>query len=156
MILLLSSVANVTHGVFRPSAKLDNLFDSFEPGPVRATDGFGMRKLEAFAKFMPKTPVWIDLLLANGMESRKAKTVRSIVTASEFLRRRLAAERPLWFAPGYECLRPKQVEFFLSDNAGGGKHTTIVEYFRESTFSIDLAQPILLLQSTGGTSKTTL
>ncbi|KAJ6436655.1 Protein argonaute 18 [Purpureocillium lavendulum] len=122
---------NVTHGVFRPSGKLDNLFDSFGLGPTLATDHVGMRKLRAFAKFIPKTRVWIDLLLSNGKPVRKGKTIQSMVTASDLSRRPPAAGKPLRFAPGYECPGPKQVEFFLSDNAGGGKYITVFEYFRQ-------------------------
>ncbi|KAK4072839.1 hypothetical protein Purlil1_13232 [Purpureocillium lilacinum] len=122
---------NVTHGVFRPSGKLDTLFDNFGLSPTLATDHVGMRKLKAFAKFIPKTRVWVDLLLANGKEIRKAKTIQCIVTVSEFSRRPPVGGRPLRFASGYECPGPKQVEFFLTDNAGGGKYITIFDYFRQ-------------------------
>ncbi|POR35180.1 Protein argonaute 18, partial [Tolypocladium paradoxum] len=123
--------ANVTHGVFRVSGRLDQLFDSFRLAPTQVGSGFEMRKMRAFAKFMPKTRVWVDLLLADGRSVRKTKAIHGIVAASELQRRKPADGKPLQFQPGFEYPGPKQVKFFMDDGSGSGRYITVFEYFQQ-------------------------
>lgn len=150
--------ANVTHGVFRVSGRLDRLFDSFRLGPTQAGSGFEMRKMRAFAKFMPKTRVWVDFLLADGRSVRKTKSVHGIVAASELSRGTPAGGKPLQFAPGFEYPGPKQVRFFMDDGAGGGRYVTVFEYFQQSEWPPRPCCPDATLtspQSISGPSRTT-
>ncbi|XP_044720121.1 piwi domain-containing protein [Hirsutella rhossiliensis] len=103
--------ANVSHGVFRAAGRLADLFDRFQIRPTQAFDNQAMRKIKAFAKFMPKTRVWAEITLSTG----EAKP---------------ADGKPLKFAPNYEYPGPKQVQFFLNDGKGGGQYISVFDYFK--------------------------
>ncbi|XP_044720104.1 piwi domain-containing protein [Hirsutella rhossiliensis] len=103
--------ANVSHGVFRAAGRLADLFDRFQIRPTQALDNQAMRKIKAFAKFMPKTRVWAEITLSTG----EAKP---------------SDGKPLKFAPNYEYPGPKQVQFFLNDGKGGGQYISVFDYFK--------------------------
>ncbi|XP_044716018.1 piwi domain-containing protein [Hirsutella rhossiliensis] len=103
--------ANVSHGVFRAAGRLADLFDRFQIRPTQAFDNQAMRKIKAFAKFMPKTRVWAEITLSTG----EAKP---------------SDGKPLKFAPNYEYPGPKQVQFFLNDGKGGGQYISVFDYFK--------------------------
>ncbi|KAM4067847.1 piwi domain-containing protein [Hirsutella rhossiliensis] len=86
-----------------------------------------MRKIKAFAKFMPKTRVWAEITLSTGEAVRRTKSIHAIVSQSELSRQKPADGKPLKFAPNYEYPGPKQVQFFLNDGKGGGQYIPVQE-----------------------------
>lgn len=124
--------ANVSHGVFRASGNLAELFEKFRIQPTEAYNNQSMRKVRAFAKFMPRTRVWADMILSNGQAVRRNKTIHAIVCRSELLRQTPSDGKPLRFAPNFEYPGPKQVEFYLQDGTGAGRYITVFDYFRTS------------------------
>ncbi|PWI76529.1 QDE2-like protein [Purpureocillium lilacinum] len=122
--------ANVTHGVFRVSGKMDRLFEGLELGPVMSNDRYALRVMKAVGKFMPKTRVWADFMLSDGRKVRKAKTIHGLVAATELTKKGKAAadEKPLRFAKNYEYPGPKEVEFWL-EVSGNGRYITVYDYF---------------------------
>lgn len=124
--------ANVSHGVFRAAGKLADLFDRFGIQPTQAFNNQAVRKVKAFAKFMPKTRVWADIILSTGEQVRRTKSIHGIVSQSELSRQKPSEGKPLKFVPNYEYPGPKQVQFFLDDGKGGGRYISVFDYFKMS------------------------
>ncbi|KAF4504776.1 hypothetical protein G6O67_008184 [Ophiocordyceps sinensis] len=122
--------ANVSHGVFRAAGKLADLFDRFGIQPTQAFNNQAVRKVKAFAKFMPKTRVWADIILSTGEQVRRTKSIHGIVSQSELSRQKPSEGKPLKFVPNYEYPGPKQVQFFLDDGKGGGRYISVFDYFK--------------------------
>ncbi|XP_044716282.1 piwi domain-containing protein [Hirsutella rhossiliensis] len=98
--------------------------------PTQAFNNQAMRKVKAFAKFMPRTRVWVDMMLSNGEEVRRTKSIHGIVSQSELSRQTPSDSKPLKFAPNYEYPGPKQVQFFLNDGKGAGRYISVFDYFK--------------------------
>ncbi|KAJ6442123.1 stem cell self-renewal protein Piwi [Purpureocillium lavendulum] len=122
--------ANVTHGVFRVSGKMDKLFEGLELRPVMSNDRHGLRIMKAVGKFMPKTRVWADFMLADGRKVRKAKTIHGLVSATELLKKGKSptGDKPLRFSRNFEYPGPKEVEFWL-EVSGNGRYISVYDYF---------------------------
>lgn len=88
-----------------------------------------MRKLKAFAKFLPKTRAWVDVKLANGKEIRRNKVIDGLAVSGSIHR---GAPHPPKFQPGYEFGGPKNVSFW-KDSEQGGRYVKVFDYFQEST-----------------------
>lgn len=125
---------NITHGIFKVSGKLSEIFDNLEIRAVPRNDGRGMRKLNAFSKFLPKTRVWVTMKLANGKEVRRSKAIHSLATESEVRRRAQGPDKPQ-FTPGWEFAGPKNVQFLLDDGDGRPQWTTVANYCKQSEYS---------------------
>ncbi|PHH85063.1 hypothetical protein CDD83_972 [Cordyceps sp. RAO-2017] len=122
--------ANVSHGVFRAAGKLSQLFDKFEIQPTQSFDKYGLRKVKAFAKFLPKTRVWVDQKLSDGRQVRRTKAIHGMVSQSD-LSRAPSAGKPLKFTANYEFPGPKQVQFWLEDGQGPGRYISVFDYFKQ-------------------------
>ncbi|KJZ68416.1 hypothetical protein HIM_12193 [Hirsutella minnesotensis 3608] len=122
--------ANVTHGVFRASGRLSDLFDKFQIQPTQAFNAQAVRKLKAFAKFLPKTRVWVDMILSNGTEVRRTKAIHGLVSQSELSRQRPIDGKPLKFIGNFEYPGPRQVQFWLDDGKSTGRYITVFDYFK--------------------------
>lgn len=122
---------NVTHGVFRISGRMDEIFKKFQIRAANRADPQGMRKLRLIAKFLPKTRVWCMIKLANGKEVRRVKAIQSLAAASEVRRQQEHAPR---FAQNWEFAGPGQVSFWREENGQGGQYVTVAEHYNQSEF----------------------
>lgn len=121
--------ANVTHGVFKISGKMDQIMKNFGIQPVKQSDGRLKRLVGAFAKFLPKTRVWVTFKVANGASVRRSKALQGMVnrltgTMAE------GPNRPQ-VDTGFEYPGPKNIKFWLTD-VSGSRYVTVFEYFKQS------------------------
>ncbi|PFH60977.1 hypothetical protein XA68_18450 [Ophiocordyceps unilateralis] len=121
--------ANVSHGVFKASGRLDQLFERFHIQPVQSSDHQSKRRIKSFAKFLPKTRVWVDMKISNGQQVRRTKAIHGLVSQSELSRPSL--DNKLKFAPNFEYPGPKHVQFPLKEASGRVRYITVFDYFRE-------------------------
>ncbi|KOS19838.1 Protein argonaute 1B [Escovopsis weberi] len=120
---------NITHGVFRLSGKMTKIFKDLNIAPVQDRDYRGIRMLKAFAKFLPKARVKATFRLANGKEVSRVKIIHGLAVATDVRR---AVDRPPKFSPKWAFPGPKEVSFWLKDDSGGGKYTTVFDYYRQN------------------------
>ncbi|KAK5994988.1 Argonaute RISC catalytic component 2-like protein [Cladobotryum mycophilum] len=119
---------NVTHGVFRLAGPLKKIFDNLQISPVQKSDGRGLRMVKAFSRFLPKARVRATFKLANGKEVKRVKTIHSLASSSDA--RRGGGPHYPKFTQGWEYPGPKHIQFWLTDDNGGGKFISIFEYYR--------------------------
>lgn len=124
--------ANVTHGVFSISGRLTEIFDNLEIKVAPRSDNFAIRKLRAFAKFLPKTRVWCTFTNAKGQKVRGNKRLRGLATASDVSRKGRNMANPPRFDRDLEFAGPKNVQFFWTDGDKPGKYITVFDYYKQS------------------------
>ncbi|QPG94402.1 hypothetical protein C2857_005921 [Epichloe festucae Fl1] len=119
---------NITHGVFRVSGKLNEIMNNLQIQPV-SQDNYRLKKLVgAFAKFLPKTRVWVTFSVANGSKVRRSKALNGMVnrltgTMAE------GPNRPQ-IEPGWEYPGPKNIKFWLTDD-DGNRYITVHDYYKK-------------------------
>lgn len=126
---------NVTHGVFKLSGKMTEIFDKLEIRAVPKQDHANTRKLRLVAKFLPKTRVWVDFKISSGKALRKLKAMNGIARASEISHSK-AGDKPPRFQPGWEFGGPENIQFFLQDSTkkDGGAYISVADYYRKSEY----------------------
>ncbi|KAF7543090.1 hypothetical protein G7046_g10062 [Stylonectria norvegica] len=122
--------ANVTHGVFKLSGKLDKIFDNFQVTAVSKSNKYAEGKLRTFAKFLAKTRVLVTMKLSNGKEVIRPKAINSVATATEIARAKPRPEHPVKFDGGWEYGGPKNVQFYLEGD-NGGRYITVFDYYKQ-------------------------
>ncbi|KAF7541061.1 hypothetical protein G7Z17_g12040 [Cylindrodendrum hubeiense] len=120
---------NVTHGVFRLSGKLDEMFENFQVRAAPRTDRRAMRLLRLISKFLPKARVWVNMTLANGKQIRSKKAIHSLATASE-IRRSRGQNLPL-FEPNWEFIGPRNVRFWMQAEGQEGHYISVFDYYQQ-------------------------
>ncbi|OAA51893.1 QDE2-like protein [Metarhizium rileyi] len=117
---------NVTHGVFRVAGKMDKIMKSLTIQQV-ARGNNGLRKVVgAFAKFLPRTRVWVTFTTAQGTEVRRSKTLQGFVTRSTVS----TADGPNGpvINEDYEYPGPKNIRFWLGDES---RYVTVHDYYKQ-------------------------
>jgi hypothetical protein len=127
--------ANVTHGVFRISGRMTEIFDNLEMRAASKSESYDMRKLKAFSKFLPKTRVWVNFKTAEGKNVRRSKALRGLATASDVARKGRSLPHPPKFDANWEYGGPKNVQFWMDNDKGGGRYTTVFDYYKQSKLS---------------------
>ncbi|RFU78299.1 hypothetical protein TARUN_3921 [Trichoderma arundinaceum] len=122
--------ANVTHGVFRISGRMAEIFDNLDIRVAPKNDYQAMRKLRSFGKFLPKARVWVNFKLANGQSVRRSKAVRGLATWSDVTRKGRNTDKPPKFDANYEYAGPKNVQFWLNSDKGG-RYVTVFDYYKQ-------------------------
>lgn len=125
---------NATHGVFKMSGKLDELFQQAQLGAAKIGDQKLLKPLKAFAKFLPKTRVWVTYTI-NGKNIRKSRGIHSLVTPWD-LSKRGGPNAPK-LASGYAFPGPRQLEFWL-DEKNKPRYISVYNYYLESMLSCPL------------------
>ncbi|KAM0474086.1 hypothetical protein ACHAPX_007800 [Trichoderma viride] len=122
--------ANVTHGVFRVSGPMTQIFDGLEIKAAPKSDNYGMKKLRAFGKFLPKTRVWYNFKTAEGKSVRRGKAIRGLANWSEVAKKGKSMAHPPKFDANWEYAGPKNVQFWI-DSGKGGRYVTVYDYFKQ-------------------------
>lgn len=125
--------ANITHGVFRVSGPMTQIFDGLQISVTPKNDFTAMKKLNAFGKFLPKTRVWYNFKTAEGKNVRRGKAIRRLANWSEVAKRGKTMAHPPKFDPGWEYGGPKNVQFWV-DSGKGGRYVTVYDYYKQSRF----------------------
>ncbi|KAL6892777.1 Piwi domain-containing protein [Trichoderma longibrachiatum] len=120
---------NVTHGVFSLAGRLTDIFDSLGMKAAHQ-DKSQAWKLRAFAKFLPKTRVWVTMKTSEGKTIRRSKAIRSLASSFEIKVKGRGMAHPPKFDGGMEHAGPKNVQFWM-DGDRGGRYITVFDYFRE-------------------------
>ena len=142
---------NVIHRVFKPSGRLHELMASMNIRAVPIGDVRGMRNLKAFAKFLPKTRVWVDFTLHDGTKVRRTKAIHNLAASWDFRRNN---DHPPKFQQDYVYGGPKNISFWLGEK-GGGRYITVYEHFKQSKsywFKLKPTHALTVLQSMEWTS----
>ncbi|KAL7784965.1 hypothetical protein V8C37DRAFT_339194 [Trichoderma ceciliae] len=122
--------ANVTHGVFRISGRLTEIFDNLDIRAAPRSDGQAMRKLRSFGKFLPKTRAWVNFKTAEGKSVRRSKAIRCLATSTEVGRKGRSMTNPPKFDSNWEYAGPKNVQFWM-DSDKGGRYVTVFDYYKQ-------------------------
>ncbi|PHH76233.1 hypothetical protein CDD82_4071 [Ophiocordyceps australis] len=120
---------NVTHGLFRASGKLDELYTSFRIRLALPSDASALRDIRAFAKFLPKTRVWATFTV-NGKSVRKSKSIHAMLVKTDFSRQSSSNDHPLKFHGDYLYPGPKQVEFWRNDSEGQSGYISVFNHYK--------------------------
>lgn len=122
---------NVTHGVFSLAGRLTEIFDSLGLKAAYQDKSQGW-KLRAFAKFLPKTRVWVTMKTSEGKTFRRSKSIRSLASSFEIKVKGRGMAHPPKFDGGMEYAGPKNVQFWMDGDKGkGGRYVTVFDYFRQ-------------------------
>ncbi|KAL7810164.1 Piwi domain-containing protein [Trichoderma gracile] len=120
---------NVTHGVFSLAGRLTEIFDSLGLKAAHQ-DKSQMWKLKAFAKFLPKTRVWVTMKTSEGKTFRRSKAIRCLASSSEIKTKSRGMAHPPKLDGGMEYAGPKNVQFWM-DGDRGGRYVTVFDYIRQ-------------------------
>ncbi|GAO17413.1 hypothetical protein UVI_02024090 [Ustilaginoidea virens] len=120
---------NVTHGVFKISGKVDEAMNHLGIQCAPAGDYRLRRLVGAFAKFLPKTRVWVTFTIENGTRVRRNKAILGLVNR---LSGKIAEgdEKAPVIESGWEYPGPKQIKFWLTDDRGG-RYITVFDYYKK-------------------------
>lgn len=129
---------NVTHGVFRLSGSLTDILDNLGLRAAPKTDYQAMKKLRAFAKFLPKARAWRTMILSTGKTIRRSKAIQGLATAGDVFRKGRGVDKPPKFDRDWEFAGPKNVQFWQNTDGGGGRYISVFDYFKESKHSFPL------------------
>ncbi|KAM5346608.1 hypothetical protein ACJ41O_009613 [Fusarium nematophilum] len=121
---------NVTHGIFKVSGKVDEIFRNLGIQAAPMSDGYNTRRLKLINKFLPKTRVWVTMKLANGKEVRRPKAIHALASVSEIRRASSGPSIPK-FDGGWEFPGPKNASFLLEVN-GSSRYVSVFEYYRQN------------------------
>ncbi|KAH8126793.1 hypothetical protein ACSS6W_002380 [Trichoderma asperelloides] len=122
--------ANVTHGVFRISGRMTEILDNLQIRAASKNEGFEMRKLRAFGKFLPKTRVWYNFKTTEGKSVRRSKAIRGLASWSDVVKKGKGMPHPPKFDANWEFGGPKNVQFWIDSGKGGG-YTTVFDYYKQ-------------------------
>ncbi|KAL7907166.1 ribonuclease H-like domain-containing protein [Trichoderma velutinum] len=128
---------NVTHGVFRLSGPLTELFSNLGLRVAPRTNFQAMKMLRAFGKFLPKARAWRTMILSTGKKVRRSKTIQGFGTASDVSRKGRGIANPPKFDRDWEFAGPKNVQFWQNTDGGGGRYITVFDYYKQ-TYNITL------------------
>ncbi|KAH7175582.1 ribonuclease H-like domain-containing protein [Dactylonectria macrodidyma] len=120
---------NVTHGVFKISGKVDEIFENLYVRAGPKTDHRAMRNLRLISKFLPKTRAWVNMTLANGKQVRRQKAIFSMATASELLRSR--SHNLPQFDRDWEFAGPRNVKFWMEVPGQDGRYVSVHDYYQQ-------------------------
>ncbi|KAK7408739.1 hypothetical protein QQX98_009096 [Neonectria punicea] len=120
---------NVTHGIFRLSGKVDEIFENLGVRAVPKTNRPGMKNLRLISKFLPKSRVWVNMTVANGKQVRRQKAIHSLATASEV--RRSKSQNLPRFDPNCEFIGPRSVQFWMEVEGQEGRWISVFDYYQE-------------------------
>lgn len=123
---------NVTHGVFKVSGVVKTLFDKFGVRATQKTDRAAIRKIATLAKFLPKTRIHVVSRVSSGQDIRMTKVMQGLACAFELKRGRGRGPASFKLDADFEYCGPKQVSFRLDDGQGGGRWTSVYDYYLES------------------------
>lgn len=122
---------NVTHGVFKVSGSLKDIFEKYGVECVKATDVNAAAKVRTIAKVLARTKIQFKSKLSDGKTVQMSKTMQGLVCVSE-IRRHLKADPPPVFLGNMEYPGPRNVQFWLMNENGGGKYITVAEFYKQS------------------------
>lgn len=122
---------NVTHGVFKASGSLIEVFEKASVQCVRAADSAGVARVKAVAKVLARTKIRYQAKLSDGRTVQMHKTMQGLVCASE-LRRKVKDDPPPKFLRDMEYPGPKDVQFWLKPENGKGKYISVADFYKQS------------------------
>ncbi|RSL70256.1 hypothetical protein CEP54_001879 [Fusarium duplospermum] len=115
--------ANVTHGIFKVAGKCDEIFRNLNVYAASRSDARGKKTVNMIGKFLPKTRVWVTMMVADGKTVRRSKAIFGIVKASHA--RSFSGPNAPRIDGDWEYPGPKNVSFYL-DN----RYITVFDYYR--------------------------
>ncbi|KAI5464622.1 ribonuclease H-like domain-containing protein [Mariannaea sp. PMI_226] len=121
---------NVTHGVFKLSGAMEDLFRSFHIGEVKKNDYRGLKNLRTFSKFLPKTRVMAQMKLSNGKTIQRQKVIYGLAQASEIRRPKGGGKAPQ-ISGNMEFAGPRNVSFWLEQDGKPGCWITVFDYYQQ-------------------------
>lgn len=123
---------NVTHGVFKLSGSVQDIFHSFGVYQVRRGDRQNLKHVRTVAKFLPKTRVSVKMMLSDGKIVHRQKAIHGLATPQDI--RRKPGERAVQFAGDWEYAGARNVSFWLEQDGKAGRYISVFDYYKMSKF----------------------
>lgn len=143
--------ANVTHGVFKLSGPVKDLFHHFRVEQVQRSNYQLMKRVKTVAKFLPKTRVLARMVVPDGKTGQmktvyRPKSIHGLALASEVIRKK--GEKPPQFNGDWEIAGPRNVRFWWEQEGQEARYISVYDYYQQKYGqTVDDRFPLLNLGS---------